>query len=573
MVVELTVENIAIIERAQIALGPGLTVLTGETGAGKSLLVDAIELAFGARANSELVRTGAGRASVSVAVDVSRTPSLRTLCEEMGAALEDSLLFLHREVFAEGRSQCRIAGRMAPVGTLRRLGQAIVDLHGQHDHQALLDPSTHLSLLDAWIGEPATSLRTQVESAFAEAETARRRLQAARTGQREREQRLDLLRFQIDEIDAFAPRVGEREELEGQLARLQHAERLAQLGCQAVDALSDDEGSASERLRVQLHALDEAERLDESLGPLLEPLRSAVVSLEDGVRELRRYVDAIEANPQLLQEVADRLDALTRLRRKYGDDETAILAYLHEARVELEDLKRSDQDEATLLAEFESAKANLLSLCTTLSALRIERAKAFQDETSNQLEDLAMPGAVFEVSLESKEPEPDGADRVGFLFSANTGEPPKPLDKIASGGEISRVMLAIKTAMAGRAGVPTLIFDEVDSGLGGRAAAVVAQKLGELSAHYQVVAITHLPQIASAATTHFRIEKEEVGGRVVTRVHALNPQERVEEIARMIAGEEVGDSARAHAREMIRAGNRDSGIGSPESRTPSPGYR
>ncbi|MCB8931987.1 MAG: DNA repair protein RecN [Fimbriimonadaceae bacterium] len=560
MVVELTVENIAIIERAQIALGPGLTVLTGETGAGKSLLVDAIELAFGARADSELVRTGTPRASVSVAVDVSHSPELRALCDAMGAAIDDSMLYLHREVFAEGRSQCRIAGKLAPVGTLRQLGLAIVDLHGQHDHQALLDVDTHLGLLDAWIGDPCSDLLAETAAAYEAAEAARKRLQAVRTGQREREQRLDLLRYQIGEIEAFGPRVGEGDELEAQLSRLQHAERLTQVGSEALHALADDEFSALERLRAQVKSLQDAERLDASLGPILETVRAAEISLEDGLRDLRRYVENVEANPELLQETADRLDALRRLRRKYGDDEAALLAYLHEAHLELQSLEGLDQDEATLLAAYNEAAASLKSTCAKLTALRQERAAEFEKEVAAQLDDLAMPGARFEARFAPKEPEANGADQVGFFFSANTGEPPKPLDKIASGGEISRVMLAIKTAMAGRAGVPTLIFDEVDSGLGGRAAAVVAQKLGELSAHYQVVAITHLPQIASAATTHFRIDKEEVGGRVVTRVHALNPQERVEEIARMIAGEEVGDSARAHAKEMIGDGNRDSGL-------------
>lgn len=554
MVVELTVENIAIIERAQIALGPGLTVLTGETGAGKSLLVDAIELAFGARADSELVRTGTARASVSVAVDVSQSPVLRTLCEAMGVAIDDSMLYLHREVFAEGRSQCRIAGKLAPVGTLRQLGQSIVDLHGQHDHQALLHLETHLDLLDAWIGDPASRLRTQTAEAHEAADSARRRLHAARSGQREREQRLDLLRYQIEEIEAFAPRVGELEELETQLSRLQHAERLAQVGQEALHTLADDEFSAVERLRAQVKALEDAERMDPSLGPVVEPLRGAVVLLEDGLRDLRRYAEGIEANPHLLQETADRLDALKRLLRKYGDDEAALLAYLHEASIELQNLDGPDQDESVLQTLYEEACQHLRTTCDALTELRRERAAEFEVAVARQLDDLAMPGALFEVRLDPKEPEPDGADRVGFYFSANAGEPPKPLDKIASGGEISRVMLAIKTAMAGRAGVPTLIFDEVDAGLGGRAAAVVAQKLAELGRHYQVVAITHLPQIASAATTHYRIEKEEAEGRVLTRVHPLAPEERVEEVARMIAGEEIGESARNHAREMLGVG-------------------
>lgn len=551
MVVELTVENIAIIERAQITLGPGLTVLTGETGAGKSLLVDAIELAFGARADSDLVRSGVPRASVAVAVDVSASPALRAVCAEMGAELEDSMLYLHREVFAEGRSQCRIGTRLAPVASLRRLGQALVDLHGQHAHQSLLDPATHLALLDGWIGAEAHTLRDRVAELHAAYEKCAARLRAARAGQRDMAQRRDMLRFQVEEIEAVGPIAGEAEELEGALGRLQHADHLAQTCAHTLDSLRDGDDNAHERLGVALRALEDACRLDPSLSAHLEDLRAAHVSLEDGVRAIRHYADGIEADPQRLEETAARLDSLRKLRRKYGDDEAAVLAFVHEARLELDAIEGGSEDEQTLLAACESAETAMRTVADALSALRVERAGAFSAEVAAQLSELAMEGAQFVVGIEPKTIEADGADAVHYQFSANVGEPLKPLAKIASGGEISRVMLATKTVMAGRAGVPTLIFDEVDTGLGGRAAAVVAQKLEDLGRHYQVVAITHLPQIASRATTHYRIEKTERAGRVATTVRALDAEERVEEIARMIAGEQVGESARAHAREML----------------------
>ena len=551
MVVELTVENIAIIERAQITLGPGLTVLTGETGAGKSLLVDAIELAFGARADSDLVRSGVPRAAVAVAVDVSGSPALRAVCAEMGAELDDSMLYLHREVFAEGRSQCRIGNRLAPVASLRRLGQALVDLHGQHAHQSLLDPATHIALLDGWIGTEAHTLRLRVADLHGLHEKAASRLRAARAGRRDLEQRLDMLRFQVEEIEGVNPVSGENETLEAQLARLQHAEQLAQTGWATLDSLRDGDGSAHERLGVALRALDDACRLDPSLSMHLEDLRTAYVALEDGVRAVRTYTESIEADPQRLQDTADRLDALRKLRSKYGDDEDAVLAFLHEARTELDAIESGGEDEATLLEASTQAEAALQDAADELGTLRRERARVFSSEIAVQLAELAMEGARFEVGIAPKPIEADGGDAVQFQFSANVGEPLKPLAKIASGGEISRVMLATKTVMAGRAGVPTLIFDEIDAGLGGRAAAVVAQKLEELATHYQVVAITHLPQIASRATTHYRIEKSEREGRVATTVHALDADERVEEIARMLAGEQVGESARAHAKEML----------------------
>lgn len=551
MVVELTVENIAIIERAQITLGPGLTVLTGETGAGKSLLVDAIELAFGARADSDLVRSGVPRASVAVAVDVSGSPALRAVCAEMGAELEESMLYLHREVFAEGRSQCRIGSRLAPVAALRKLGQALVDLHGQHAHQSLLDPDTHLALLDGWIGADAHTLRLRVADLHGLHERAASRLRAARAGQRDLEQRLDMLRFQVEEIESVRPVSGEVEDLEAQLARLQHAEHLAQTGWATLESLRDGDGSAHERLGVALRSLDDACRLDPSLSVHLEDLRTAYAALEEGVRAVRAYTEAIESDPQRLQDTADRLDALRKLRRKYGDDEGAVLAFLHEARTELDAIETGGEDEATLLEAANAAEAALQEAAQELTSLRGERAGVFSADVAAQLAELAMEGARFEVGITPKTIDASGGDDVQFQFSANVGEPLKPLAKIASGGEISRVMLATKTVMAGRAGVPTLIFDEIDAGLGGRAAAVVAQKLEELGQHYQVVAISHLPQIASRATTHYRIEKTEREGRVATTVRPLDTEERVEEIARMIAGEQVGESARAHAREML----------------------
>jgi DNA repair protein RecN (Recombination protein N) len=551
MVVELTVENLAIIERAQISLGPGYTVLTGETGAGKSLLIDAIELAFGSRADTDLVRSGASRAAVSVVLDLSAQPSLVRLCADLGVALEDNALYIHREVFAEGRSQCRIGGKLMPVGSLRQLGQALVDLHGQHDHQSLLDSERHLGFLDAWIGEPALALIAAVGQKHAEAQELRRRLEALRTGQRDREQRLDMLRFQVTEIENFNPQVGEMEELEAQLSRLKHGERLSHAAQQALSVLRDAETNAADMLGTAVKQLEEVAWLDSTLDAVLEPLRAALYSLEEGSYSLRDYAENIESDPEKLEEIAARIDSLKRLRRKYGDDEEAILQFLHEARLELDLLEDADSNEGELDETLQKLVVELDAVATQLSALRVERAAEFSGLVQQQLQELAMEKAQFSVAVQPKPVDATGADRVEFYFSANVGEPPRPLSKIASGGEISRVMLAIKTAMAGRAGVPTLIFDEVDAGLGGRAAAVVAKKLQELAQHYQVIVISHLPQIASRATSHFRIEKAEKGGRVLTDVRLLREDERVEEIARMLAGEEVGQTALVHAREML----------------------
>lgn len=551
MIVELSVENLAIIEKAQISLGPGLTVLTGETGAGKSLLIDALELALGERADAELVRTGAPRANVSVVIDLSDQKDLVKRCEEEGLTLEDTSLFIQREVYAEGRSQSRIGGKMAPVSALKHIGALLVDMHGQHAHQILLDPERHLSYLDSWIGQPAFELLAQIEAAYSTTEETRRKLAILQSSMRDREHRLDLLRFQVNEIEAVTPLVGELEGLESQLSRLRNSEKLSSTALAALQGLQEREGSAMESLGAAVKSLEESARLDPTVEPVLELLRAAYYSLDEGVRSLGAYAEKIESDPFVLEEAASRIDSLKRLRKKYGEDEAAVLAYLAKAKDELGTLEDSESSEASLAEAVRVAEAALLNLCADLSLLRHERADDFASLVEKELHDLALERAVFQARVASKQPSLDGADKVEFFLSANPGEQPRPLAKIASGGEISRVMLAIKTALAGKAGVPTLIFDEVDAGLGGRVAAVVAKKLEELSQHYQVLVISHLPQIASRATTHFRIEKSESDGRVTTKVRLLKPKERVEEIARMIAGEEVTESARTHAKQML----------------------
>lgn len=551
MLVELAVENLAILERAEVRLADGFTVLTGETGAGKSLLVDALQLALGERADSDLVRAGSSRATVAASFDLRAHPDLRAQCEELGIPLEDGRLRVQREVMAEGRSQCRVGGRLVPVATLRRLGLRLVDLHGQHDHQSLLAPERHLDFLDGWIGEPAHEGRAAVAEAVAELGEARRRLAALRSGLRDRAQRIDLLTYQLQEIEAIAPQPGEMEEQEALLSRLKYAERLAQAAFGALGEIADEEGAARDRLGSALKALEEVVRFDPGLEEALGPLRDAYYGLEEATLSLRGYAEALESDPARLEETAGRIDALRRLRKKYGEDEAAVLAHAERAREELDVLSDAEANLESLEAEVASASERVRAACEGLSALRAASAVTFADRVQAELRDLAMDRAVFSVRIEPKEPEADGADRVEFDFTANAGEPPKPLSRIASGGEISRVMLAIKCASAGRAGVPTLIFDEVDTGLGGRAAAVVAKKLEELARHVQVLSISHLPQIAARASAQFRIEKQERGGRVVATVTPLSADERVAEIARMLAGEAVTDSALANAREML----------------------
>ncbi len=551
MVIELSVENVAIIERSTLSLGSGLTVLTGETGAGKSLLVDAIELALGERADSDLVRTGASRAVVSVVFDLSRSPDLVRFCADLGLELENGQLFIQREVLAEGRSQCRVAGKLVAVSALRKLGEQLVDLHGQHDHQTLLQPDRHGDYLDLWIGEPAFSLLEKVRAAYGDWDSANSRLNSLRKGVRDRERQVDMLRFMIAEIETVSPKAGEMEELESALSRMQNVGRLSDATLGVLARMTDDEGAALERIGQSVRDLEACARLDPLLSEPHSQIQSAYYLLQDSLHELRRYADQLEADPQILEDTAARIDNLKKLRRKYGDDETAVLLALEEARAELDMLTGEGLDETQLQAAVAEFRTALESVVAQLTAIRTDKSRLFSKSVTSELHELAMEKASFTVQVEPRAIDASGGDKIEFFFSANPGESERPLAKIASGGEISRTMLALKTVLAGKAGVPTLIFDEVDAGLSGKAAATVARKLEALAESYQVIAISHLPQIASRARTHFRIEKSESGGRVQTSVYLLSPDERVEEIARMIGGEAVTEVARANARELL----------------------
>ncbi len=545
----LTVKDVATIESCSVVFGPGLSVLTGETGAGKSLLVDAIGLALGGRADSDLVRSGARKAVVSLSASVNG--SALSVCEANGVEVEDGEIVIVREVSAEGRSTVRINGRLASVGVLRSIGAELVDLHGQHDHQALLDVERQIVFLDEWIGEKAASLREVVGAMHSECESQRRRLATLRSDRRDIEQRLDMLRFQVEEIGSVGPVAGEYEELEARIARLRHSERLVSASSSALDALSEGEGAGIERLGASLRSLEDCSSLDPSIENVIDPLRESLFSLEDAVRRLREYVDTLERDPAALEEAAGRLDSLKRLRKKYGENESAVLAFLDAARQELAVMEGCGVSEEEVVALLTESEKRLQAKAAELTKIRLRAAQEFSSIVTKHARELAMEKAEFEVRVSPKPVASDGADSVEFYFTANPGDPPRPMAKVASGGEISRIMLAIKVASAGRAGVPTLIFDEVDTGLSGRAAAVTATKLRDLAHHYQVLSISHLPQIAGRADTHFRIEKRVKGGRSSTEVVELEGEERVSEVARMLAGEKVGEAALANARDLI----------------------
>jgi len=553
MLLELTVENLAIIDRAQLSLGPGFTVLTGETGAGKSLLVDALELVLGGRSEADQVRSGqpSGRASLVVAVD--QDPELVELLSALGIAEEEGKLFLTREVAASGGSTSRINAKQAPVGALKQLGALLVDLHGQHDHQRLLDEGTHLTYLDAWIGEKAQAGKNRLAEVWQRVQNLERRLEQARSGKDQMQRTMELLRHQIAEIRGVAPEPGEWEQLETRLSRLQNLQRLRADVEWAQDLLARSDGAVLEKLATAAAKLDALRKLDPDLEPPWSALENSRYALEDVGRALSNYADQLDADPELLEVTAERLDQLRMLRRKYGSDEAEVLRFLATAEAQLAELDVDLESEALLAADLESAWSEYRTLSDRLSEMRRERSAEFCDAVTRELRDLGMSRASLEAQFEQGEPGPSGTDAMRFLFTANLGEPARSLRKVISGGELSRVMLALKVVLAGKGGVRTLVFDEIDSGLGGKDAAKVGRKLRKLAEHYQVLVISHLPQIASQADAHFVIRKAERDGRSGTSVEPVIGEDRVQEIARMLAGERITEEALANARALLHA--------------------
>ena len=546
----LHIENLAIIDRLEVAFEAGFNALTGETGAGKSILIDALNLALGERADISLIRAGAEKLRVNAVFEVPNDPELHALLGELGVEPEDGLLYLSREVHTSGRSIARINGQPAPVSALKALGERLIDMHGQHEHQSLLKPSSHLEFLDRWLGEPALKLRQQVREAVSALRQTERELQEIVAREREREQMLDLYRFQVDEIRAANLQVGEDEQLETEARRLVYAEKLVALAGNAYDALMGEHGAYDQAASASRN-LTEIARIDPSVSPWGEMLESALVQLEEVAHNLRAYAESIEYDPARLEAVIERQELIKRLKRKYGDTIEAVLQYADEAAAKLHALETQTERRAELEAELARLQESAHALCEQLSALRRDGAQRFADAVQAALRTLAMERAQFTVEVRPKPMDATGADSVEFLFSANPGEPPRPLSKIASGGEMSRVMLALKTVLADAAPVPTLVFDEIDAGIGGRTAHAVGEQIAQLAQHCQILCITHLPQIACRANHHLLIEKHTDGAATRASVQPLTGEARVQEIARMLAGTPT-ETALQHARELLR---------------------
>jgi DNA repair protein RecN (Recombination protein N) len=553
MLTEIHIKNFALIDDLSIELRNGFNVLTGETGAGKSIIIDAITAVLGERLSNDMIRTGADRAMIEAAFDLTSDPRTSEKLTELGFDSDDGVLLISRELSVSGKSQGRINGRLSTLSMLKELTSGLIDIHGQHEHQTLLAVENHLDIIDQWCGQSAFDLRSKVGELYTRLRSMRAELERLHSNERERARLLDLHQFQKTEIEAAKLSPSEDEELMAERVKLANAEKLHKMASEVYSAISGTgmDGGASDMLSTALAQLQSMSSLDESLAPVVQDLETALYAAEQAQAAIRAYREDIESNPSKLETIEERLDLIRTLKRKYGDTIEEIIAYGEEAARKVEELTHSEELTAELSKNIEHAEDELMGVARRLSDERKAGASRFAKAVEAQLADLAMASTKFDVAFTESEPSAKGIDTVEFVISPNPGEPLKPLAKIASGGEISRVMLALKTVMAGADSVPTLIFDEIDTGIGGRTAQVLGQKLAVVAKTAQVMCVTHLPQIASRGSQHFTVEKAVEEDRTVVHVRQIDGDERIDELARMLGGSEDSKTAIEHAKEML----------------------
>ncbi len=546
----LHIENIAVIEEADITFDEGFNALTGETGAGKSIVIDAMGAVLGQRTSRDLIRTGAAKAFVSAMF--SGVPPLPVL-EECGMEAEDGELLLQREIYADGKNACRVGGRPVTVAQLRRIGGALLNIHGQHDGQQLLDEEQHGAYLDSF-GRVEEELGAYA-ACYEAMEITRKKLKSLQMDEAEKERRMDSLTFQIKELEKAQLKPGEEEALLQRRNLLRNSEKFMSAVQGAVWSLTggDDGGGAVSELREAAGAVSGVKGLDDRFGQLHERLENLYSEAYDVAETLRDLQDSFDFSPQELDELEGRADLLYRLKKKYGPTVEDMLAYLEKCREELDQIAFAADTTARLQKQLEKERGRAMKAARALSEARKAAAKRLEERIQEELRQLDMPKVRFAICFEEKEPDALGIDVVRFLMSANVGEELRPINKVASGGELARIMLALKNVLAENELIGTLVFDEVDTGVSGRAAQKVAEKLAQVSRRKQVLCVTHLPQLAAMADTHFSVEKGEREGRTYTRVLRLDRERRKEELARLTGGQRLTSALLAGAEELLDA--------------------
>ncbi len=557
MLTNLQVRNFAIIDQAEVEFDAGMTVLTGETGAGKSILVDALGLVLGERGGTGLVRSGANRAEFTAEFDLKNLPDAKLWLEEQMLDLDDECN-LRRVINADGRSRAFINGNAVPLQSLKALGELLLDIHGQHFHQSLGRRDVQRNLLDYFGG--LNDVRAMTETAFHEWQSVAKQIAELEAADADRASRLELLQFQIAELDALALAADEIEALSLERQKLQSSGRLAETVTKVMQGLYDGEPHNAQGLIAEaLQATEQMCEIDPSLDPVANLLQDANIQVSEAQDMLRRYGDSLDMDPARQNQVEERLDAIHSIARKHHVEPTELRP-LHQAlQQQLDDLEHVEERSAELREKVAELETEFRGLATQLSAGRKKAAGKFSAAVTDAMDSLGMPNGIFEISLSARDPgapRPWGIDDIEFLISANPGQPPMPFARIASGGELSRMSLAVQVIASDGSAIPTMVFDEVDSGVGGGVAEMVGLKLRDLGESRQVFCVTHLPQVASLADHHFRISKFSDGKSTKTVVTCLGDDERVEELARMLGGVEITARTREHAAEMLRSGSR-----------------
>ncbi len=552
MLMSLQVRDFAIVDRIDVEFEPGMTVLTGETGAGKSILVDALGLVLGERGSAQLVRDGAKRAEFAAEFNVADLDIVRAWLEEHSLDMDDECL-LRRVINADGRSRAFINGNSVPLSQLKSLGEQLLDIHGQHFHQSLSHRAIQRDLLDHFGG--LLEKRAATEESFATWKSVADRLRQLTEAESDRASRLDLLNFQLHELDGLAIEIGEVDDLQNERQKLQNSGRLAEGVNGALHNLfENDAANANNLVADAVRRVESLLQYDTSLEPLLEILKSASIQVTEAAESLRRYGDSIDMDPRRRDWVEERLDSIQTVSRKHRVAAVDLPALVDKLRHEHDELNHAEERGRELVQQAETAKNEYLQLAKALSNARRKASRSFALAVTDAMKGLGMPGGVFEVkltTLEDAAARPWGIDEIDFLISANPGQTAQPLAKIASGGELSRMSLAVQVIASDGSTIPTMVFDEVDSGVGGGVAEMVGRRLRELGVNRQVLCVTHLPQVASLADQHFRVSKVSDGKSTRTRLHVLMKDERVEELARMLGGVEITRKTLAHAAEML----------------------
>ena len=553
MLEHLHIRNVALIKESEISFGDGLNILTGEMGAGKSMIIDSLQFALGGRAGKDFLRHGEKQAAVEALFSVQSQALTEKLAENGIVPEEDGTLLITRTLSEAGKSVCRINGSTVTVGMLKEIAEDMIDIYGQHEHQSLLNPVKHIRLLDRFCGAGFGEAMEEYKNSRQRLKDLEKQLTILIGDESQREQRMDMLLFQKEEIEAAELQEGEEDALLEQKKRLSSMERLIRLTGESVTLLYDGDDrapSACDQLGDALAKLREAAEYDAALSPLADALADGYAAVEDCARELKREAEKQEADPEELERIEERLQLFYKLKRKYGGSIEAVLEFYEKAVQELEFLSNSSEKAAELSAKKAKEEKRLSALAETLTARRRATAEQVEEQIETALHDMEMKHARFHIQIEEKADwGADGKDKVEFLISANAGEPLKPLAKIASGGEMSRVMLALKTVLVDADEIGTFIFDEIDTGVSGRTARRVGEKMRFLGGKRQLLCITHLPQIAAMADNHFLIEKESDAGETVTRVTALDEEGAVREVARLM--NDVTETTLAAARELL----------------------